>query len=257
MLKIILTLTAIFLCTTTHAEQINLHWLNADGSTYSESTCTVNGDLIIPSTPPTKYGYTFIGWKLGDYIPIEYLESTGKQWVDTGIAITNATLYTEIMPMRTFIKNGIIGYNYNNGAHRLSLGGNSYGDITFGYGDSSSSYQYINFLELGKKTAIKIQYLKDIVYLSADDVILSTAHGTRSDPINIFVNGVNALSNTTGLNGRFFSAKIWNNDTGVLVRDFIPVLDMNGTPCMFDKVEQKFYYNAGTDDFIAGPVIGE
>ena len=43
---------------------------------------------------------------------------------------------------------------------------------------------------------------------------------------------------------------------GVKIRDFVPVLDMNGTPCMFDKVEQKFYYNQGTGDFIAGPVIG-
>ena len=39
--------------------------------------------------------------------------------------------------------------------------------------------------------------------------------------------------------------------------DLIPVLDKDGIPCMYDLVEHKFYYNAGTGDFIAGPIIGE
>ena len=34
--------------------------------------------------------------------------------------------------------------------------------------------------------------------------------------------------------------KIWQDDT--LKRDFIPVLDLNGTECMYDLVENKFYY---------------
>ena len=54
---------------------------------------------------------------------------------------------------------------------------------------------------------------------------------------------------------RIYYAKYWKNN--VLVRDFIPVLDANGTPCMFDKVEGKFYYNQGTGNFIAGPILDE
>ena len=75
------------------ADTINLHWLNYDGTTYQDSTCTVSSDLIIPSTPPTRYGYTFTGWKLSNYIPIEYLESTGTQYIDTGYI---GNLYTKI-----------------------------------------------------------------------------------------------------------------------------------------------------------------
>ena len=59
----------------------------------------------------------------------------------------------------------------------------------------------------------------------------------------------------------YFSAMQCNRlriiQNNILVRDFIPVLDKDGVPCMYDKVEGKFYYNAGTGDFIAGPVIGE
>ena len=56
-------------------------------------------------------------------------------------------------------------------------------------------------------------------------------------------------------NARVYKFKLTDND--VLVRDMIPVLDMDGTPCMYDKVEGKFYYNQGTGQFIAGPVIEE
>lgn len=34
--------------------------------------------------------------------------------------------------------------------------------------------------------------------------------------------------------------KFWQDDA--LKRDFIPVLDLNGTECMYDLVENKFYY---------------
>ena len=38
---------------------------------------------------------------------------------------------------------------------------------------------------------------------------------------------------------------MWNPTTGALVRNYIPCLDTNDTPCLYDLVEQKPYYNAG------------
>ena len=46
---------------------------------------------------------------------------------------------------------------------------------------------------------------------------------------------------------KLYSCKIWDNDT--LVRDFIPVIDWQGVPCLYDQVEGIFYYNSGTSDF--------
>jgi hypothetical protein len=39
---------------------------------------------------------------------------------------------------------------------------------------------------------------------------------------------------------------------GTLIRDFIPVLDKDGVPCMYDKANRKFYYNQGTGQFTYG-----
>ena len=54
---------------------------------------------------------------------------------------------------------------------------------------------------------------------------------------------------------KIYYFQIYDNDT--LVRDFVPVLDYNGVPCMFDKVTETFFYNQGTGDFIAGPIVAE
>jgi hypothetical protein len=41
--------------------------------------------------------------------------------------------------------------------------------------------------------------------------------------------------------------KIYNND--VLIKDFIPVLDDNDIPCLYEQVEQEYYYNKGSGAF--------
>ena len=50
---------AFFGCVT--ADTIDIKW-TLDNQTYTTTTCTVGGDVILP-TPPTKRGYVFHGWK--------------------------------------------------------------------------------------------------------------------------------------------------------------------------------------------------
>ena len=44
-----------------------------------------------------------------------------------------------------------------------------------------------------------------------------------------------------------YGAKVYDN--GTLIRDYIPVLDWDDVPCLYDKVKRKLYYNAGTGSF--------
>ena len=61
----------------------------------------------------------------------------------------------------------------------------------------------------------------------------------------------NGLSNPAYM--KLYYCKIYDN--GTLVRDFIPVLDWNMTPCMYDRVTEQLFYNQGTGDFVAGRQI--
>ena len=49
---------------------------------------------------------------------------------------------------------------------------------------------------------------------------------------------------------KIYSCQIYDN--GTLVRDYLPCLDKDGVACLYDKVEKKCYYNAGTGEFTAG-----
>lgn len=55
--------------------------------------------------------------------------------------------------------------------------------------------------------------------------------------------------------GKIYSCQVYDND--VLIRDYVPAKDENGVVCLLDKVNNKFYYNVGTGDFVAGEVVGE
>lgn len=49
---------------------------------------------------------------------------------------------------------------------------------------------------------------------------------------------------------KLYYFKIYEGDT--LIHDFIPVLDKNNVPCLYDNVGEQFYYNQGAGQFLYG-----
>lgn len=99
-------------------------------------------------------------------------------------------------------------------------------------------------------TALDHRYLVDMNY---DRTIVN---GTEYIPDNLNIGTTNnttikIFSATNTMTANIYSFKIYDN--GTLIRDMIPVKDLSGVACMYDKVSGQFYYNAGTGDFIAGP----
>ena len=62
-----------------------------------------------------------------------------------------------------------------------------------------------------------------------------------------------AGSFANGMTGCIYSIKFYDNDT--LIRDYIPAQTITGLVGLYDKVNDKFYMNKGTGEFIAGPII--
>ena len=98
-------------------------------------------------------------------------------------------------------------------------------------------------------------------YLYIDDVYKGGSHAASSDsdyPITFYLFAVNSNSSPQGAT-QFSSIqmeymKIWDKD-GNLVRDFIPCLDSNNRPCMYDNVTQTPFYNQGQGEFTYGSPI--
>jgi hypothetical protein len=51
-----------------------------------------------------------------------------------------------------------------------------------------------------------------------------------------------------GGTGKLLFAQFWYEE-GTLTRDFVPVLDADGVPCLYDKVTCQCFYNLGTGTF--------
>ncbi len=252
MKKLLLFITAIFICGAAIAQTIRWH---IGDTVYQTTTCNA-GESITPPTAPDRFGYTFQEW--AEYIPIEYLESTGTQYIDTGFMFTDNSGQVDLEYEQTRAT----------GNFRL-----------FGYWVSASS----NSLTLRLDNSYYLTWTGSTEIFKGDEVYSSA--NIKHKVVNIFNNGTYTITfdnqtyegsytRSISENGqvcylfamkysgaygiayaKIYSAKIYDNN--ILVRDFIPVLDGNGTPCMYDKVEKKFYYNAGTGQFIAGPVVGE
>lgn len=244
MKRILLFLSALFIATTAIAHTINWY---VDGNIFHTTTCE-SGENVTPPTAPEKYGYTFRRWL--SYRPIEYLESTGTQWIDTGVEKTLKSKYkfiTRISYSDTTTRqlNGGQGYIYFgviSGYYQIAQAGKEYRDI------NAVPNVFAN-------CEIEFDCPNNTVSFNIND-----RHGIAYvDYSDLYPYGGLYLFN---LDNKSFPGKekisyfkIYQDD--ILIRDFIPVLDLYGTPCMYDLVEHKFYYNAGTGDFIAGPIIGE
>ncbi len=224
------------------------------GDTLLSTTTCESGDNITPPTAPNKIGYSFKKWKQ-EYTQIEYLESTGTQWIQTGIILNeNISIHIDTQLKNLPQSENILGgYGNTLGGRTVSIrAGGGYTRFTFFR--ATNTYTPCN-------TAIDTNrhvFIVDIYnnYVQIDDCSLSVTdiYPTESNTVSF---DIGAYNNSTQYQwkAKYYNIKFYERD--VLIRDFIPVLDKDGTPCMYDRLEGKFYYNAGTGQFIAGPVIGE
>ena len=195
------------------------------------------------------------GLPLG-YTEVEYLESTGTQYINTGINgnvnIKLDVLFSKINSSDSNI-HGILGARGSSANSQnisvvhsgtgLSIDFNNSNYATYRYPDSSSESN-VKYRAIADKNA-RTLYREGVLHGSNTNFCTDTISTT-----NIWMFG---LENYYKSNAKIYYAKIWENNT--LVRDFIPCLDSNNIPCMYDKVEGKAYYNLGTDEFTYGKKI--
>lgn len=217
------------------ADTVNINWKVGD-TTYDTTTCTLGGDINLP-IQPTKKGYTFVGWLNGT--PIEYLESSGTQYINLGIGTStypNMMIEIDFIPLLKQTA-GICGNP------TLSQGVGLKSDGTFWVGGGYNIGQRYRVRYGQGSTVINGQKIGNASFNTASYTTVLRLFSS------INYNG----SGATFASIKMYFAKIWNGDE--LVFDFVPALDSRGTPAMYDKVSNTFFYNNGTGAFIAGPVM--
>jgi len=193
---------------------------------------------------------------------VEFLESTGTQWIDTGWCMQSDDMRFESEMMRTAnggLANFFFGYRFVNSAvYRGDMrtffiyGANQIGRIAIRYGvdaDNSSSIIPLN---------TKVSVLFDGTSLSVDGVVFAslTRAYTPASYGTMFLFDCNTgdtyRSDVSRFIGRMYSFKIWQGD--VLVRDYIAVRK-SGVGYLYDRASGQLFGNAGTGNFVCGPDV--
>ena len=196
------------------------------------------------------------------YTPLEYIESTGTQYINTGLVVPSSSeTVTKFDAVAAYTaatgRNFIGGYADYGHAHYCEFKANQ-----FGYNGASQD----NNAYFSPTLSANIKYNISMQINGATDTVLSIdVNGTTySHVVNkfqasqmgtfvLFALGSDNLAPSL----RLYSAQI--RIDGVLRRNFIPAshIENNTTVVgMYDTVSRQFFPNAGNgDDFIAGPPV--
>lgn len=164
---------------------------------------------------------------------VEYIESTGTQWIDTGDIVKNGDTVEVCFQATSVPSSGEswIYAMYKSSTEFFRCGFVSakfYTDGGFTY--SQTSNKTAKTIGTGKCTSNKT--------LSA---YLFSQHESGG------------AVHTANSKYKLYYCKRYSG--GVLVRDFKPCKDSNGIYCLYDMVSKTLFYNQGTGSFLGGAKI--
>ena len=199
------------------------------------ATAQVRNVIISPNDPSGgNNGDIWIKYvEQSDYTLLEYIESSGDQYIDTGVlgsAITNIFIDFKFSEGPTTTSEVQMAAIWVNQSHHIQIGLNASGFMSK---DSISYSQTSNILERTTASGAPVGSPNYNLYLFAQN-----QSGSRYFPCK----------------GRIYSCKI-SGESGI-IRDFVPCKNSAGEFGLLDKVENKFYGNNGTGVFYGGSSIG-
>lgn len=188
---------------------------------------------------------------------VEYLESSGTQYIDTGVVAASgfrAEIGITLTASSFSALCGIIGSHNPSSPYGRNFFATTGSVFQIGVGDgyldgpAPTQNMYYDF---------NLSNVFSGIYLNINSVgqSLSVA-ATASDSYStntLFLFDVNGYSGFDSTAAKLYYCKIYVD--GTLVRDFWPCYDPDGVACLYDKVGKKYYYNAGTGEFTAGGVV--
>ena len=191
------------------------------------------------------------------YTELEYIQSSGTQWISTGYTIQSETMkvilqfaYTDVHSDSTLFGSETSGMT---GAGEYSIC--PYGPPEFYVGGSKQ-------LPAGYTPQINEAC---ILTIEANQGVLTDTWNDGFPHTQNYINGLNHTypififaNNISGVASQFTSMKLYSfvlYDSGNLVRNFVPCINPSGAVGLYDLANGAFYANAGTGVFTAGPEI--
>lgn len=188
-----------------------------------------------------------------DYIRLDFLESTGRQHIDTGVKLSNESeVKMTFALVEKQLGNRVIYGDETNGAARFTF----FGEVAPNF---YPRWDFANQLAAGTSALsvqVKYETIHNSIGASLNDrqVVTFASAPPFETGRNISLFGYTSGYKSTA---RVYSFSIFRNNR--LQLNYIPALDSTGRPCMFDVMIRKTSYNASTygSDFSAGLTMSQ
>ena len=187
---------------------------------------------------------------VGNYTELEYIQTTGTQWINTGLKVSDLTnpimsATLEYLDTTKGKQTGAVKeplsfkFGISNSQLFLCQAAGSNSEVTFGAADTNKH----TFLLNAQNATCKM-----------DDTTLNLSVGDLSAlTANITVGSVSGNKSRSG-NVKIYGFELISNNE--VVRHLVPARLNNGnTLGMYDTANDIFYPNAGTGAFVAGPEV--
>jgi len=197
------------------------------------------------------YGNSIQGKLPSEYQQVEYIESTGTQYIDTGIKLNqDSKIITEIQLTNDGSQpNAIFGSRTSSTENNFECVSSSSSNVGIridfqSYETNRLTTEFNNeknyilisktLMQIGERTKRQISY---------------TDFETPSNCYIFYVSGGNIYGQKARM--KLYNFKIYQND--VLIKDFIPCYKkINNEIGLYDLVSNTFFTNAGTGVFLKG-----
>ena len=185
------------------------------------------------------------------YTKLQYIESTGTQYINTGVVQDTINFQVNLV------------VSFANANTRYIYGVSSSSPMYFGRYTNGRFEQNQQFTSLvsGVNKRVNLQWGKNssnnlmklvVTVDNQSETLVSTASGTVTNKnFLLFANNGNSVNSI--LSGRIYSAQIYKN--GVLAFSGVPAKNSSNVVGMWDTVTKTFFENAGTGTFTAGPAV--
>lgn len=198
------------------------------------------------------------------YKEVEYLESTGKQYINTGVKVTPdyTVEVTFVMTQRNATWDTLFGTRNSNQARFTARWANS---ATGKLGVHRSKGKTVNYESIDDANATKTMVTdtwhtiklakREYTFDGQLRKTFSATSSTAVFPYPIYLFALcNAGSPADYGYFRIKKARIWN-DKDELIRDYIPCVDLDGVGGMYDVVNDTFTKSGSSTKFNVGNLV--
>lgn len=174
------------------------------------------------------------------YTALEYIQSSGTQYINTGVVPSENTKMQ--IKFSTSTSKGVIagsdkGYKVSSFMLAVTI-------ATFNTGSLAVS------LADGSKHSVEL-YSNNVIIDNSNKGSSGSGSFTTTYPIYLFGNNRSGSSSEL-ISGKIYSCSLYNSTTKI--RNFIPAKNSSNILGLYDTINKKFYTNAGTGAFTAGPI---